>query len=98
MKYIYNTIIIIYMFFLCMMITVFSISDYEWMIGESEITNLCQLPMGGRYTLEPMLVILPLLVPLFIIRNKKIRYLCILIAGFYIYWSFFLRFNLCIPF
>ncbi|EMY5618131.1 DUF2645 family protein, partial [Providencia stuartii] len=40
MKYIYNTIIIIYMFFLCMMITVFSISDYEWMIGESEITNL----------------------------------------------------------
>ncbi|MBS7784499.1 DUF2645 family protein, partial [Providencia thailandensis] len=56
------------------------------------------LPMGGRYTLEPMLVILPLLVPLFIIRNKKIRYLCILIAGFYIYWSFFLRFNLCMPF
>ncbi|EPF6229850.1 DUF2645 family protein, partial [Proteus mirabilis] len=48
MKIILRTFIFLYFIFLLILINILSISDYEWMIGEGDIDNLCQLPLNGR--------------------------------------------------
>ncbi|MBW5405713.1 DUF2645 family protein [Morganella morganii] len=95
MKYLSKILLFLYLVFLFFTITILSVSDYEWMVGEGEIQTLCQIPSGGRYTTEPVLIIIPLLCLLFFIKNKKVRYLCISGMILYMIWSFFLRFNLC---
>lgn len=95
MKYLSKILLFLYLVFLFFTITILSISDYEWMVGEGEIQTLCQIPPGGRYTTEPVLIIILLLCLLFFIKNKKVRYLCISGMILWMNWSFFIRFNLC---
>ncbi|WP_427111544.1 DUF2645 family protein [Proteus mirabilis] len=52
MKIILRTFIFLYFIFLLILINILSISDYEWMIGEGDIDNLCQLPLNGRYVIQ----------------------------------------------
>lgn len=85
----------IYFVFLLFLIKILSISDYEWMVGKGDIKNLCQLPLGGRYTIEPILVLIPGVLMLLLNKNKKIKYVYIAITGMYLFGSFFLRFNWC---
>ncbi|ENY2675012.1 TPA: DUF2645 family protein [Proteus mirabilis] len=59
MKIILRTFIFLYFIFLLILINILSISDYEWMIGEGDIDNLCQLPLNDRYATEPILILTP---------------------------------------
>ncbi|MGG4610781.1 DUF2645 family protein [Providencia sp. Me31A] len=85
----------LYFIFLLLLINILSTSDYEWMVGDGDVDNLCQLPLGGRYITEPILVLTPCILLFFFERNKKLRWFYILIVIIYITWSFFLRFTFC---
>ncbi len=74
MKIILRTFIFLYFIFLLILINILSISDYEWMIGEGDIDNLCQLPLNGRYVIEPILILIPCILLLFLEKNKKLRW------------------------
>lgn len=93
MKIILRTFIFLYFIFLLILINILSISDYEWMIGEGD--NLCQLPLNGRYVIEPILILIPCILLLFLEKNKKLRWGYVTITVMYIIWSFYLRFNFC---
>lgn len=95
MKIILRTFIFLYFIFLLILINILSISDYEWMIGEDDIDNLCQLPLNGRYVIEPILILIPCITLLFLEKNKKLRWGYVTITVMYIIWSFYLRFNFC---
>ncbi|HEJ9409402.1 TPA: YjeO family protein [Proteus mirabilis] len=95
MKIILRTFIFLYFIFLLILINILSISDYEWMIGEGDIDNLCQLPLNGRYIIEPILILTPCILLLFLEKNKKLRWGYVTITVIYIIWSFYLRFNFC---
>lgn len=73
MKIILRTFIFLYFIFLLILINILSISDYEWMIGEGDIDNLCQLPLNGRYVIEPILILIPCILLLFLEKNKKTK-------------------------
>ncbi|HEJ9508084.1 TPA: YjeO family protein [Proteus mirabilis] len=95
MKIILRTFIFLYFIFLLILINILSISDYEWMIGEGDIDNLCQLPLNGRDVIEPILILIPCILLLFLEKNKKLRWGYVTITVMYIIWSFYLRFNFC---
>ena len=95
MKIILRTFIFLYFIFLLILINILSISDYEWMIGEGDIDNLCQLQLNGRYVIEPILILIPCILLLFLEKNKKLRWGYVTITVMYIIWSFYLRFNFC---
>lgn len=95
MKISLRIFVFLYFIFLLALVSVLSISDYEWMVGSGDVDNLCQLPLGGRYIIEPILILIPCTLLLFLERNKKVRWGYILIVIIYIIWSFFLRFTLC---
>ncbi|HIE0968885.1 TPA: DUF2645 family protein [Proteus mirabilis] len=95
MKIILRTFIFLYFIFLLILINILSISDYEWMIGEGDIDNLCQLLLNGRYVIEPILILIPCILLLFLEKNKKLRWGYVTITVIYIIWSFYLRFNFC---
>ncbi|HCZ8410181.1 TPA: YjeO family protein [Proteus mirabilis] len=95
MKIILRTFIFLYFIFLLILINILSISDYEWMIGEGDINNLCQLPLNDRYVIEPILILIPCILLLFLEKNKKLRWGYVTITVMYIIWSFYLRFNFC---
>ncbi|HGM9831295.1 TPA: DUF2645 family protein [Proteus mirabilis] len=71
MKIILRTFIFLYFIFLLILINILSISDYEWMIGEGDIDNLCQLPLNGRYVIEPILILIPCITLLFLEKIKS---------------------------
>ncbi|MEX5485100.1 YjeO family protein [Proteus mirabilis] len=58
-------------YFLLALVNIFSISDYEWMVGSGDIDNLCQLPLGGRYIIEPILILIPCTLLLFFRKKQK---------------------------
>lgn len=91
----FKIFIFLYFIFLLILIKILSTSDYEWMIEDKSIESLCQLPLGGRYITEPILVIAPCIIFLFLEKKKSVRYTYISITITYITWSFFLRFNWC---
>ncbi|HCT1976542.1 TPA: DUF2645 family protein, partial [Proteus mirabilis] len=74
MKIILRTFIFLYFIFLLILINILSISDYEWMIGEGDIDNLCQLPLNDRYATEPILILTPCILLFFLGKNKKLRW------------------------
>lgn len=95
MKVIFKIIVFIYFTFLLILINILSISDYEWMIGDGDINNLCQLPLGGRYVIEPILILIPCVLFLLFEKNRKVMFGYMLVIITYAIWSFFLRFNFC---
>ncbi|WP_099076016.1 DUF2645 family protein [Proteus alimentorum] len=95
MKIMLKIVVFLYFIFLLLLIKILSISDYEWMVGDSDVENLCQLPLGGRYVIEPILILIPSTLFLFFERNKKVRWGYMLIVIIYMTWSFFLRFTFC---
>lgn len=46
MKIMLKIVVFLYFIFLLLLINILSISDYEWMVGDSDVENLCQLPLG----------------------------------------------------
>lgn len=90
-----NIIPFIYCIFLFFLIKIFSADKYEWLVDSGVFNNLCQLPVGGRLTTEPIIVLIPCFLILFLLKNKMIRYTYMLIVLIYLLWSFYLRFNWC---
>ncbi|MBI6530648.1 YjeO family protein [Proteus vulgaris] len=95
MKILSKLFFFLYLIFLLILIRIFSISDYEWMLDSGDIKQLCQLPLDGRYIIEPILVLIPCICLLLCERKQKLKYTYIAITLAYLYWSFFLRFSGC---
>ncbi|WP_162162668.1 DUF2645 family protein [Gilliamella apicola] len=86
----------IYFVLLLIIINLFSTDKYEWMIFTDDPDNFCTLPLGGRNSEDVFLILtIPLILSLFFIKNRKIRYIYLSLAILYCFWSFFLRFQWC---
>ncbi|HEJ9541288.1 TPA: DUF2645 family protein [Proteus mirabilis] len=48
-----------------------------------------------KYATEPILILTPCILLLFLGKNKKLRWGYVTITVIYIIWSFYLRFNFC---
>nr|WP_237585155.1 DUF2645 family protein [Proteus sp. G2626] len=76
----------LYFIFLLILIRILSSLNYEWMLGDGDIKQLDQLPLGGRYIIEPILVLIPYILLSLYERKQKLRYSYTVIA---LNWSFF---------
>ncbi|ECC1694614.1 hypothetical protein DPB93_19310 [Salmonella enterica subsp. salamae] len=86
------------------LIWLFSIQDKEWMIGEGEINNICELmrTVENDDTRDVSIIMtLPLFFPFFyafLYKRKRCWYLyCVtfVMVGFWL-WQFFLRYQFCL--
>ncbi|MDE8742958.1 DUF2645 family protein [Pectobacterium polaris] len=90
----YNILFYLYSILCVLIILVTSIRDYEGMVDEIEIRNLCEIPEGDSDGFFAFIII-PLSIPFFIVKKSLARTITYISILFYYFWSFYIRFNFC---
>ncbi|WP_396127528.1 DUF2645 family protein [Dickeya dadantii] len=85
------TLYIIILFFF---INLFTTGEYEWMVSDGSISNICELPVEDGY---PFHAIIPLamLIPFIFLKKIKTNIAILFISILYYAWRSLLRFYIC---
>lgn len=84
----------IYIVILIFSINLFTTGEYEWMINEGSIGNICELPIEDGYLFHAIIP-LAMLIPFLFLKKKKINIAILFISILYYTWRSFLRFYTC---